>query len=521
MKKNFIISMMAILPFLSSCDMLELKPQDFYSIDNYWENQQQVDRFMIGLHGRVRGRKHVFIQMGELRGGYFETAAQSTIGQGKSDLDIVSNTLSIANTGITGFGNFYMDIMQINHAIEQITDKVDFLTESDKNDYLGMLHGLRSFYYFHAFRTWGGLPLVDEAEVLDKYDDISYLNKVRSTERETYAFIQADIDASLAFYETSLFALNSDFKTSFWSKQASYMLKAEINLWGAKVTPINEAQVFSTTPVADLTEAQNCLLAIKNQTDLVSSFETLYQTKDNSEIIFSIRFALNEATNGFNNFLYSTSTFTDWYEYDRVTPYSSDPLTATSGFMRYEYKMELFNTFEANDLRRDFNFFYFCREELGAGRPPVVISFTEAICMTKYLGNTFTDEDKTNRAYVDDYPIYRKADLLLMLAEIDNELDGSSVKTYIETVRKRAYGGTLPVSQEFTYTNKEAAEEAILLERDKEFVCEGKRWYDVRRMLGGKYALDLCSDNELRLLWPIDPSDMSRNPLLEQNEAYK
>ena len=51
-------------------------------------------------------------------------------------------------------------------------------------------------------------------------------------------------------------------------------------------------------------------------------------------------------------------------------------------------------------------------------------------------------------------------------------------------------------------------------------MAEGKRWYDIRRMLGGKYALELNSGNELKLLWPIDSGVLSKDSKVKQNEGY-
>ena len=63
-------------------------------------------------------------------------------------------------------------------------------------------------------------------------------------------------------------------------------------------------------------------------------------------------------------------------------------------------------------------------------------------------------------------------------------------------------------------------EVAILREKDKEFVQEGQRWYDVRRMLGGKYALELVGGDELKLVWPIDAGVLSKDNYVKQNKGY-
>lgn len=530
MKKLGILILTVCSLLMTGCDWLDLKPVDIYGINNYWKSKSNVERFIVGLHGRIRSRQMALLQMGELRGGYLRDEPQSTVGQDKRDLPIVGNRLSVQEPGLSNFGNFYMDIMQINYAIQQIETNptIDFLTTEERNYYLGMLYGMRSFYYFNLFRTWGGVPLVETPDVLGNFNSMSSLNKARATERETYAFISKDIDKSLEYFKGDNFTQLPAYKASFWTKQASYMLKAELLLWGAKVKPIGEGTVYSADPTADFNKVVTLLGEIKTKTSLESDLSTLFYTKDNKEIIFSIRYALSEASNSFRYFLYPEATFGgDWYKEGGKIPLGPDPLKVNSGALQYEYKVGtttnndefgLYRKFDSKDSRRDFTFMYFCKIEWIPGRPPKPGKTTEGLSMKKYLGNSFNG---ATRQYVDDYPIYRKADLLLMLAEAYNELsDAANTKACIDEVRKRAYGTNWSTAYGFTYVDKTQAEREILLERDKEFVAEGKRWYDVRRMLGGTIATELNSGVQGKQLWPIAPSDLAKDPLLKQNDAY-
>ena len=52
-------------------------------------------------------------------------------------------------------------------------------------------------------------------------------------------------------------------------------------------------------------------------------------------------------------------------------------------------------------------------------------------------------------------------------------------------------------------------------------MAEGKRWYDIRRMLGGKHALELVGGDERKLVWPIDAGVLAKDNLVEQNEGYR
>ena len=130
------------------------------------------------------------------------------------------------------------------------------------------------------------------------------------------------------------------------------------------------------------------------------------------------------------------------------------------------------------------------------------------------------------------------ADAILMLAEIENALTGKCA-TYINQIRERAYGENW--SNEFAYVDGDYAanELAILKERDKEFVGEGKRWFDLLRLHDANkqplvfaaeagYAeegmeqlpvLDKATES-YKILWPIESSLMGADPLLTQTVNY-
>lgn len=61
--------------------------------------------------------------------------------------------------------------------------------------------------------------------------------------------------------------------------------------------------------------------------------------------------------------------------------------------------------------------------------------------------------------------------------------------------------------------------EAILKERMREFLFEGKRWYDIR-LMGNEYATKYSNANSERLLWPIDENTLGENSALNQTPGY-
>ena len=139
--------------------------------------------------------------------------------------------------------------------------------------------------------------------------------------------------------------------------------------------------------------------------------------------------------------------------------------------------------------------------------------------MNKYKG----EQNAGVRAFTNDFPIYRYADLLLLLAEAKVVL-GESPATEINLVRARAYGASY-VAGTIGFPNLAGDNDpknAILKERFLEFILEGKRWHDLRR-LGDSYVYansTVTAADAYKLLWPIDRSTLTNNRLLVQTTGY-
>jgi len=515
MKYIFLVAVISLLATVSCQESLELSPIDYFGDGNYWQNDAQVTNFMVGMHKQLRDNQFMYVRLGEMRSGnYSNIDRQNT---SLNELPIIEQRIDENSSGISNWAGFYNPILQLNLFIQRV-EEITFLSEAKKTYLLGQAYGLRAFYYFHLLRTYGGVPLRTEPEVLNGNTDPVLLRKARASEAEVLALIKSDLTKSVTNFGTAV----SPSDKSQWSPRATLMLKGDVYLWSAKV--------YGTT--ADLAEAKNALNAITG-TILVANFANVfaYSQKNNSEIIFAIRYLVGEAeTSTFAQFLYSTFNFDNLHYKDSLAsgPLLVDPLqiAATNSaqiIQRYGYTFELFQSYAVTDRRRDATFYDYYKVTK-TGTPPYKVTIRNT-ALIKFLGTISANK----RYFTDDWPVYREADRLLMLAEIVNA-EGGDPTSYIKQIRDRAFG-TAGDPSPFVKSTKDNNEVAIYTERCKEFVHEGKSWYDLRRMKFGndplvfkstshKYGILNKTTQAHMILWPIEKAIWTNDPLVNQTPGY-
>ena len=459
----------------------------------------------------------MFLRLGELRGGGFSNVdVQST---SLNELQIIEQRLEENSAGVSNWAGFYNPILQLNLFIQKVNE-IGFLSENRKNYMLGQAYAMRAYYYFHLLRTYGGVPLWLEPEVLNGNTDAVTLRKARAPEAEVLAAIKHDVNKSIELFGT---ATATTIDKTQWSPDAARMLKGEVFLWSAKV--------YNTT--ADLADAKAALNAIAGY-NLLPNFTNVFTQKGNSEIIFTIRYRVGESempsvsaftysTFNFNGLHYKDSTVSAGVGNFLVDPLKLAEVNSQQVIQRYRYKFELFQSYQVADTRRNATFYDYYK--ITTTSTPYVVTVRNT-ALVKFLGVI----DANKRYFTDDWPVYREADRLLMLAEIVNAEGGDPIP-YIKAIRDRAFGGAGKDPSPFVNMGKEANELAIFEERSKEFVYEGKRWYDLRRMKLGNEPLVFISPNHPygvlnkateahEVLWPIPPAIWTNDPLVDQTPGY-
>lgn len=514
--KNIFLGMLIMIAAITSCTKtLDLAPEDYFGDGNFWQNESQVNNFMVGMHKQFRDNQFMFLRLGEMRSGNFSNVDRQNTSL--NELPIIEQRIEETSTGISNWAGFYSPILQLNLFINKVS-AATFLTDAKKQYLLGQAYGMRAFYYFQLLRTYGGVPLRLEPEVLTGNTDPVKLRKARATEAEVLTSIKADVNKSVTSFATA----GSPSDKSLWNPKASLMLKGEVCLWSAKVYGNN----------ADLSEAKSALTLITG-TALQSTFSNVfaYGQKNNSEIIFSIRYLVGEAEmSGVSQFLYSTFNFDNLHFKDSLASGSLlvDPLliaapNAQQVIQRYGYTFNLFESYDVTDKRRNATFYDYYKVTASGAKPYAITVRNTAL--VKFLGTISANK----RYFTDDWPVYREADRVLMLAEIVNA-EGGDPSSYIKQIRDRAFAPVVD-PKPFVSSTKDANELAIFAERKKEFVHEGKSWYDLRRMKYGSDPLVYISSNHnqgvlnkvtfpYKILWPIEPAIWTNDPLVNQTPGY-
>lgn len=497
--KKIIWAFAASALLISGCTSLDMDPVSDITDLNYWKTPEQYDSFVYGLHSRFRSQTWNLFLLGEARSDVFgDTPFGGEATQGMERFPY--NTLNAENTGITGFGNLYQNINQMNLFISR-TLNTDVLSESAKNYYLGQVYGLRAYYMYQLYRSWGDAVFTEEPSL---GFEVGKLAKEATPAAEIFEQVKEDIQSSLDYFGSN-YTIKE--KKSLWSKAATLMLKADVFLWSAhRDGGKADAQVAKNA----LTDIQNNIS--RSNLDLMDTYQGVfnYDNKGNKGIIFTIHNELFEYNlwNGNNDLFPQADYLGKFYNADGTL--INTAVENNFGIMRLMVKLENFKKFLPGDTRRDVTLKdVYNKEENG-----------DLVLVGLYPHKYWGVMNGSTRVRCDDYPIYRYSDLLLMLAEA-KVLLGEDPSAEINQVRQRAFGADYDAAT-IGFPNQaidKTPMDAILQERLFEFMLEGKRWYDLRR-LGDSYVLSHTPAQSARLLWPINQGALTNNPLLKQTQGY-
>jgi hypothetical protein len=357
------------------------------------------------------------------------------------------------------------------------------MDESLKAQYEGEARFLRALGYFNLVRLFGGVPLRTEPTKGGEAD------LPRASEDEVYSLIIEDLEFAETNLPSAYDASNSGRATRWAAKTLLadvFLTREQWNDAAAKAREVMDSGEFSLVQVSSSEDFQAKMFGPG-----VTSYP---------EEIFSIQ--------------YTQSIPAGWlgWLHKPAAGYSSGGVFAWWGELDSFIGQGEWATEASPDLRR--NAFLYSGDETQYLDPTISMLFS------KFRGSP-GDEGV-------DMPIMRYAEPLLIFAEATAMANGGPTSEAYEAVnmiRRRAYGQDPSVPDPGgadipSGLSASEFQDAVLLERGKEFIMERKRWFDLVRTGTALETIQGLGKpiTEKYLKWPIAQEEIDNNGALTEDD---
>lgn len=182
MKKYLIVFVILLSAFYGCEDALDKKPLDVFSELDVWSDNSLAQGFIMDIYPNA---------VGLYATNYTDDWTDNIVCNEDNGARSTQNG-AIENTADYGWGR-YGSIRKCNLAIEKLTDNPD-INEAVAKQLIAEARMMRAMIYFWMARRFGGVMLVEK--VLTPEDNMEL---PRATERATYDFIIADLEAAISY----------------------------------------------------------------------------------------------------------------------------------------------------------------------------------------------------------------------------------------------------------------------------------------------------------------------------------
>lgn len=572
MKSIKFISIISIVLFVcGSCsDFLDKTPHTL-TPETYFNTESELQLFLTGVYSPLMQEKFYGTDypLANAGGDDLSFYQRSSPVSG-----MICNNVNSSNTAIATFWRLLYDGINRANMLLENADKNSTIPLATRDRVKAEALFLRSFYYFNLVQGWGDVPLR-----LTSTQTVFGLNEGRTDKQSIYNQIITDIISAIPSLRTS-----NEVGPGTISQSVAKGILARIYLFRAGENYRDAAVSLPLTNSEDsikayFTHARDWALEVKNSNihGLVKPYKTVFmdlcQDKYNSTgVLESIweaeeagaRLTPEQAAGRIGN----TIGFGAINDYSTVDDTKNLKGMANPG---YSYKfiyasLKLFELYEAegDTARGDWNIapyeygyaattpkkvtgrvYYFGKLPTGLtsveGYPCTVgtasvANANKTRCAAKYRRELEVVTPKNKNYTPINFPILRYSDILLMIAEADNELTAapSAMATEcLDLVRVRA--NIMPLTG--NNLTKEQFREVIKKERAMEFCFEATRRWDLIRWgdffnnmnamqgyvsrpewsTGLKYASAYYSVSNAYNYYPIPDMEMSVNKSIIQN----
>lgn len=458
MKKNIIIPVVIGLSLTLSACTKELfqEPTTEKNAGSFPGNEIEAEEYVNAAYGNLQetGLYGLYLPaLGEIPSDntYDEVPANDDGVYGQLDQFTVvpANGIIAAN-----WQQSYYAIQRTNLVLNRI-DRIAYTSAATKEARKGEMKFIRALLYFNLVRLYGDVPLVTQ----ETTDPNAYFGQGRDAVKDVYNQITTDLTAAINELPAT-------------TNQKGRVVQTAAQTLLAKVY-LTLQNYSAAKPLLDAVVSSGRYQLLSNPADIFS-----INNENNAEIIFSVQFAsgVNGNTEGSNMFqIFSPSG------------------TQTGAKGHNLPTKELYNLYTGTDKRKGIYL------DVTTAGVPYSKKLTKPTTVITDGGS--------------DVVVLRYADVVLMLAEVENELGNTATAIpYLDAIRTRAgLTGTTAATQK-------DLREAIAAERRLELIGEGHRWFDLLRT--DKALSVIPGIDKHNLLMPIPQGQIDTDPSIKQNTGY-
>ena len=488
-KTNFIIVLLTALLIGSCEDYLTVLPENNQSVYEFWRTKEEVEAVLGAGYVKLRDAQELMFLLGEARGnGLFfvnEVTALQREAQKVRRMDI------LATNELARWNRLYAVINMANSVIRfgpDVVQRDESFNENVMKSFLSEAYFQRSLAYFYLVKSWGKVPFVKTPYVDDKAGYALPASEPSEILTACVADLRTALESAKSHFPESNVEnqINTKGRATRWAILA---LLADIELWQGNY----DAVISASEEIIN-----------SNRVGLISKamwYQNFFPGNSN-ESIFEIQYSYA---------LGQTNSFIGWF--DTNTMYTISP-----------YAQSLFSV---DDVRG------------------VSGSYDTGGKIWKYIGINKSTKRNSSLQNDQNYILYRLADVYLMEAEAyvmksgDAQGDPNLDKALelINAVRQRA-----GLEKSIGSSDRLGMIELLLAERQREFLAEGKNWFDILRIANRdvpgfrEFALTevlqvVAAGNQAMIrakladpnAWylPVHYDELSVNSFLKQNPFYE
>lgn len=538
--------------FVSCSDFLEIEPMNEVVLENFWTEKADVASVVNGCY-EVLESPDCIQRMGvwgELRSDNIWVGSNVP-----NDINELLKENLLSSNSYCNWSKFYDCINRCNtviHYAPEVQQIDPNYSEEELRANLAEVTTLRALCYFYLIRTFRDVPYVTEPSIDDTQDYVVAATPFDQVLDALIADLERIKGDAVRRYEVERCEGNvvylSEKNSSRITRWTVYTLLADLYLWKGdwdncikccdavlaykreqyeemlkRVGTFGNLALFHGIPLI--------LEKTAGSTTCGNAYTEIFGSGNSFESIFELYFRTNQTQ--------KNTWVANFYGDSRNTMGS---LSAAS-FLAKDASSGKNEVFKKTDSR-------VYESTQGSNSNYAISKYTRTSVSFTISTSMSKDEDlklSSTRRTTDyaNWILYRMSDVILMKAEamIEKGTDFDGAFHLINTINKRANDITTTSRSDSLKladynTSKANMEELLLAERQREFLFEGKRWFDLvrfarrdgnntrlislatRKYIENVNAIKIKLADPNIVYFPYAKSELKVNPLLKQNPAY-